>query len=64
MEITVFRTVHCGGGGLVVKSYPALCNPMDCSLAGYSPWGRRESDMTEHAHMHRERRMPSWTFSS
>ena len=23
------------------------------SLAGYSPWGHKESDMTEHAHMHR-----------
>jgi len=23
------------------------------SLAGYSPWGRRELDMAEHAHMHR-----------
>ena len=22
------------------------------SLAGYSPWGRKESDMTEHAHPH------------
>ena len=22
------------------------------SLAGYSPWGYKESDMTEHAHMH------------
>ena len=23
------------------------------SLAGYSPWGRRELDMAEHARMHR-----------
>ena len=22
------------------------------SLAGYSPWGHKESDMTEHAHAH------------
>ena len=35
--------------------------PLQCSclengqrgLAGYSPWGHRESDMTEHKHTHR-----------
>ena len=27
--------------------YSCLENPMDGSLAGYSPWGHRESDMTE-----------------
>ena len=28
-------------------------NPMDRgSLASYSPWGRRESDMTERLHFH------------
>jgi len=25
---------------------------MERSLVGYSPWDRRESDMTEHAHIH------------
>ena len=24
------------GGGLVTKSYPTLCDPMDCSLPGSS----------------------------
>ena len=23
-----------GGGDLIAKSYPTLCNPMDCSLPG------------------------------
>ena len=28
---------------------PVLCleNPMDRSLVGYSPWGRKESDTTD-----------------
>ena len=26
-----------GGGGLVAKSYPTLCNPMDCSVALHAP---------------------------
>ena len=32
--------------------YSCLGNPMDRerSLAGYSPWGQRESDTTEHTH--------------
>ena len=32
--------------------YSSLGNPMDRerSLAGYSPWGQRESDTTEHTH--------------
>ena len=38
--------------------YSCLENPMDlrslvtCSLVGYSPWGRKESDTTEHLHFH------------
>ena len=31
----------------VAQSCPTLCDPMDCSLVGCSPWGRTESDMTE-----------------
>ena len=32
--------------------YSCLLNPMDQrSLAGYSPWGQKESDTTEHAHV-------------
>ena len=27
--------------------YPCLDNSMDRDLAGHSPWGRTESDMTE-----------------
>ena len=29
----------CGGGGLVTKSCPTLCNPMDCSPPGSSVHG-------------------------
>ena len=33
--------------------YSCLGNPMDKRiLAGYSPWGHKESDMNEHAHLH------------
>ena len=35
-----------GGGNVNPLQYPCLGNPM----AGYSPWGRRESDTTEHRH--------------
>ena len=28
-------------------SYSCLGDPIERSLAGYSPWGRRESDTTE-----------------
>ena len=34
------------------SQYSCLGNPMDRSLAGYSPWSHEESDMTEHAGMH------------
>ena len=33
------------------------------SLMAYSPWGPKESDVTEHAYMHRQRqdnKPPSW----
>ena len=29
----------CGGGGLVTKSCPTLCDPMDCSPPGSSVHG-------------------------
>ena len=32
--------------------YSCLDNSMERSLAGYSPWGHKESDMTEHTHTH------------
>ena len=33
--------------------YSFLENPNEQrNLVGYSPWGHRESDMTEHAHIH------------
>ena len=32
--------------------YSCLRNPMDRE-AWWAPWGRKESDMTEHAHTHR-----------
>ena len=34
-----------GGGDDYPLQYSCLENP--CSLAGYSPWGRKESDTTE-----------------
>ena len=36
-----------GGGHDNPLQYPCLENPMDRSLAGYSPWGHKESDRTE-----------------
>ena len=30
------------------------------NLAGYSPWGRKESDMTEHAHTESPRKVLRW----
>ena len=32
--------------------YSCLENPMNRSLVGYSPWGRKELDMTERLHFH------------
>ena len=31
--------------------YSCLGNPMDRALAGSSPWGHNDSDMTEHVHL-------------
>ena len=43
-----------GGGNGSLFQYPRLENPVDRgSLAGYSPWGRKESDTTEHTHTQR-----------
>ena len=36
-----------GGGGGNPLQYPCLKLHEQRSLAGYSPWGRKESDMTE-----------------
>ena len=36
-----------GGNGNPLQS-SCLGNPMDRSLVGYSPWGCKESDTTEH----------------
>ena len=36
-----------GGNGNQEFQYSCLGKPMDRSLAGYSPWGSRESDTTE-----------------
>ena len=54
--------------------YSCLGNPMDRSLVGYSPWSFKESDTTEHRHIHHYRffhsrlflraRMPSVFLSS
>ena len=32
------------------SSMPAWKTPWQRSLVGYSPWGQKKSDMTEHAH--------------
>ena len=34
------------------------------NLAGYSPWGCKESDMTEHTHIQHTHTHPPWKFSS
>ena len=40
-----------GGGHGYPLQYSCLENPHGWrSLAGYSPWGRKEADVTEHAH--------------
>ena len=42
-----------GGNGNPFQS-SCLENPMDCSLVGYSPWGRKELQTTEatgHTHL-------------
>ena len=36
-----------GGGNGKLLQYSCLENSMDRSLVGYSPWGCKESDMTE-----------------
>ena len=42
-----------GGGHGNPIQYSCLENPQgQRSLAGYSPWSCKESDMTEHAHTH------------
>ena len=41
-----------GEGNDSPLQYSCLENPMDCSLPGYSPWGRKVSDTTERLHFH------------
>ena len=41
-----------GGNGNPLQ-YSCLENSMEGSLVGYSPWGCKESNMTEHTHTHR-----------
>ena len=41
--------------------YPCLENPMDRSLVGCSPWGRKESGTTERLiHTHKKEGKDSW----
>ena len=40
-----------GGNGRSLQD-SCLENPMDRSLVGYSPWGRKDLDMTEQPSMH------------
>ena len=35
-----------------LKNLPANAGGMGWSLTGYSPWGRKELDTTEHVHAH------------
>ena len=39
-----------GEGNGNTFQYACLENPMDRSLVGYSPWGCKEADSTEHTH--------------
>ena len=41
-----------GEGNGSPLQYSCLENPMDGGVAGYSPWGRKESDTTERLHFH------------
>ena len=42
-----------GGGHGNPLQYSCLENPLgQRSLAGYGPWGHKESDMTKHKHKH------------
>ena len=44
-----------GGGHSNPLKYSCLENPMDrvsCRWVGYSPWGLKQSDMTERLRMH------------
>ena len=52
-SILGLRTSPGEGNGNPLQ-YPCLENSMDGgrSLAGYSPWGRKKSDMTERLHFH------------
>ena len=56
-----------GGHGNPLQ-YSYIENPHgQRSLAGYSPQGHKESDMTEHAHTHKGRKIiwsPTYSFSS
>ena len=36
-----------GGGGLDIKSYPTLCDPMNCSPAGSSIHGTSQARILE-----------------
>ena len=46
----VNKACHGEGNGNPLQ-YPCLENPMDRSLVGYNPWGRKELDTTEYLSM-------------
>ena len=46
-----FKSLWCGEGNGNPLQYPCLENPMDRSLVGYNPWGRKELDTTEYLSM-------------
>ena len=48
---SVSRRSSAVGNGYPLQ-YSCLENSRQRSLAGYSPWGCKESDMTEHTHTH------------
>ena len=43
------------GGGLVAKSCPTLCDPMDCSLPNFSVHGLLQARILEWVAMHSSR---------
>ena len=53
------RKIPWGGNGNPLQ-YSCLEIQGQRSLEGYSPWGHKESDITEQWHTHRVPRVPTW----
>ena len=47
MKRNLLKANEIGGGDLVAKSCPTLCNPMDCSPLGFSVHGISQARILE-----------------